>query len=136
MPRMQPRDLLIKHEWVGRTADGLPSCLSCERPQSGGRHAEDCAWKMSVGDQQVGELAFTRASEVEPEARGCNTCNLRDTCSAFRGYKALILAERDYFDLDPAGRPTAMATSETDALVVFSVGAEACKRWVPLEGIE
>lgn len=133
MPRMQPRDLLIKHEWVGRTAEDLPRCLSCERPQSGGRHAEDCAWKMSVADDPVGEIAFTRSSEVEPGSRGCNTCNLRDTCSAFRKYKKMILEERDYFDLDPAGRPTAMATSETEALVVFSVGAEACNKWRPLK---
>ncbi len=132
MPIMQPRDFGKLFEWTGRTEEGDPACPICERPQSGVRHAEDCSLKLSVLDDPVGEIVFTRESEVEPAARGCNTCTLRDTCSVFRGYEALILAERDYFDLDPAGLPTAMATSETDALVSFSVGAEACKRWVPL----
>ena len=134
------RDHMKKIEWSGDRSGGTLTCPTCGRAFDSSAPNEGhelpgadgtggCDQKRIIDAPAGGGVNFDRHSEAFPEAIGCDTCQLFDTCSIRLGLdKQIVNFGHTYFGITDLEIPPG-ATIATKLMVSHALVAEACGKF-------
>jgi len=134
------RDHMRQIEWSGDRPKGTLTCPTCARKfdasaANEGHELPDgdgeggCDQKRIIDAPAGGGVDFDRRSEAFPEAIGCDTCQLFDTCSIRAGLDdQLVRFGETYFGITDL-KIIPGATIATKLMVTHALVAEVCGRW-------